>query len=424
MISSLGRGEDVDERVADYGMVIMDECHHAGAYTYENVLWKVRAKYVYGLTATPAREDGHEKIAFMQLGPLRYRLSEKDRAAMQDFQHEIYPRFTRFSPVTQAKPTINDLYKLLIHDKMRNQMIVADIASAASEGRTPLVLTKFKAHATLLHEAVQEMGLHAVLLMGGGSAREREAKREELRKTASEDKLVIIATGKYVGEGFNFPRLDTLFLTMPVSWKGNISQYAGRIHRDFEGKENVVIYDYVDVHVKMLERMYQKRLSAYAAMGYTVYAPTGSGEGNVLFTVKDYQETFWQDFQNAASRVCISSPRLSQRRVWEFVKRLKQDIRLHMEYIILTMPASNYSDEQGTKLEAMKKALRDAGAEVRDVEKLNCHFAVMDEDLVWYGSMNFLSKEHDNDILMRLRSEAIVKELLAMGKSIDVKKRE
>ena len=174
----------------------------------------------------------------------------------------------------------------------------------------------------------------------------------------------------------------------------------------------------------MLERMYQKRLSAYAAMGYTVYAPTGSGEGNVLFTVKDYQETFWQDFQNAVSRVCISSPRLSQRRVWEFVKRLKQDSRLHMEYIILTMPASTYSDDQGTKLGTMKKALRDAGAEVRDVEKLNCHFAVMDEDLVWYGSMNFLSKEHDNDILMRLRSEAIVKELLAMGKSIDVKKRE
>ena len=202
---------------------------------------------------------------------------------------------------------------------------------------------------------------------------------------------------------------------MPVSWKGNIAQYAGRLHRDFEGKENVIIYDYVDVHVKMLERMYQKRLSAYAAMGYTVYAPTGNDGANVIFTVRDYQETYWQDFRMATNRVCICSPRLSQRRVWEFVRKLKQDKRSQIEFSVLTLSNDKYTSMQQTGIVNLKKALREVGADVREYDNLNCHFAVMDEDLVWYGSMNFLSREHEDDILMRIRSEAIVKELLAIS---------
>ena len=180
MISSLGRDEAIDARVADYGMVIMDECHHAGAYTFENVLWKVKARYVYGLTATPMREDGHEKIVFMQLGPVRYRLTEKERAAMQEFRHEIAPRFTGFSPITQRTPTINDLYKLLIGDKARNKLLAEDIHAAVDKGRTPLVLTKFKEHAELLFGLLKEKDVHPILLMGGGSAKEYE--QEEQRK--------------------------------------------------------------------------------------------------------------------------------------------------------------------------------------------------------------------------------------------------
>ena len=187
------------------------------------------------------------------------------------------------------------------------------------------------------------------------------------------------------------------------------------MHRDFEGKENVIIYDYVDVHVKMLERMYQKRLSAYAAMGYTVYAPTGNDGANVIYTVRDYQETYWQDFQMATSRICTCSPRLSHRRVWELIKKLKQDKRSQIEYIILTLTTGKYSPQQQVAVEKMKKAMREAGADVREFESLNCHFAVMDDDLVWYGSMNFLSREHEDDILMRINSESIVKELLAIS---------
>lgn len=416
MISSLGRNDNVNERVGDYGLVIMDECHHAGAYTFENVLWKVKAKYVYGLTATPMREDGHEKIMFMQLGEVRYRLTEKERTITQTFHHEIYPRFTAFAPITQRKPTINDLYKLLICDKNRNNMIVEDILDAVNKGRTPLVLTKFKEHAEILFKSVQEKQIHSILLMGGGTSKEGEARREDLNNIADEEKLVIIATGKYIGEGFNFPKLDTLFLTMPISWKGNIAQYAGRLHRNFAGKENVVIYDYVDIHIKMLENMYQKRLKAYASMGYTIFAPTGDNGCNIIYTVKDYQEVFWRDIREAEKSVYISSPRLSRQRVLEFKKRLIECNRTQTEFIVWTLPNDDYAEHQRKGIEFIKKTLKDIGINIWERDNLNCRFAVIDSDLVWYGNMNFLSKEHDEDILMRLRSEEIVRELLSIVK--------
>ena len=416
MISSLGRNESVDLRIQNYGMIIMDECHHAGAYTFENVLWKVKAKYVYGLTATPMREDGHEKIVFMQLGSVRYRLTEKESVARQNFRHEICPRFTSFVPVTIEKPSINDLYKLLVHDKIRNQMILEDILASIEEGRTPLVLTKFKDHAEYLFEMLREKKVYVILLMGGSSAKVRTERRNELENSSIENRLVIISTSKYIGEGFNFPRLDTLFLTVPISWKGNIAQYAGRLHRDYAGKENVIVYDYVDVHVAMLERMYQKRLSAYSSMGYTVYSPTGDSGNNIIYTIRDYQEVFWRDFHDAKDCVLLSSPKLGRQRVYEFVERVKVDQRSKIKFIVYTLTTDSYAEYQQKEIDIMKKVLRDSGVKVNEREELNCHYVIIDDDLVWYGSMNFLSQEHEDDILMRLRSEAIVKELLIREK--------
>lgn len=414
MISSLGRDDEVDERLQDYGMVIMDECHHAGAATFENVLWNVKAKYVYGLTATPVRDDGHEKIMFMQLGPVRYRLTEKERANMQDFRHEIYPRFTAFAPVTTHKATINDYYKLLIGDKKRNELLLADILAGLAAGRTPLVLTKFKEHAEYIYEQLQAHDVYAVLLLGGGSVRERRERQNRLQEADRQKNVVLVATGKYIGEGFNFPRLDTLFLTVPISWKGNLAQYAGRLHRDFSGKENVIVYDYVDVHVKMLERMYQKRLKAYAAMGYTLFAPTGEGN-NVIYTVNDYQEVFWQDFAKATERICVSSPWLSRRRVTEFIKRITDFGDSKPKITVITLPDEVYSDKQQHLIKLSKKELTATGVVIQEPKDLNCHYAVFDDDLVWYGSMNFLSKEHEDDLLLRIRSELVAKELLGRG---------
>lgn len=331
---------------------------------------------------------------------------------MQEFRHEITPRFTSFVSITQRTPTINELYKLLIHDKVRNKLLTEDILAAVEKERTPLVLTKFKEHAVLLFELLKEKDVHPILLMGGGSAKERRARRQAFAGAAEDKRLVIIATGKYIGEGFNFPRLDTLFLAVPVSWKGSIAQYAGRLHRDFAGKERVMIYDYVDVHVKMLERMYQKRLSAYASMGYTIFAPTGDGSTNVIYTVRDYQERFWQDFREATDRIVVSSPRLSKSRVRKFVQAVQQDKRSQMTFVVWTLPNESYAERQRSGIASLKKEMRQVAIEIRERAELNCHFAVMDEDLAWYGSMDFLSWEHADDLLMRLKSEAIVAELM------------
>jgi hypothetical protein len=190
-----------------------------------------------------------------------------------------------------------------------------------------------------------------------------------------------------------------------------LAQYAGRLHRDFSGKENVIIYDYVDVHVKMLERMYQKRLKAYAAMGYTLFAPTGEGN-NVIYTVNDYQDVFWQDFSKAAERICISSSWLSRRRVADFIKRINDMGEYKPKITVITLPDEVYSDKQQKLAKLSKKAMTATGVIVEEQNDLNCHYAVFDDDLVWYGSMNFLSKEHDDDLLLRIRSELVAKELL------------
>jgi superfamily II DNA or RNA helicase len=313
--------------------------------------------------------------------------------------------------VTTDRATINDFYKLLIGDKERNALLLADILNSLAEGRTPLVLTKFKEHAEYIYEQLQAHDVYAVLLLGGGAAKERRERQNRLQEAEKQKRIAIIATGKYIGEGFNFPRLDTLFLTVPISWKGNLAQYAGRLHRDFSGKENVIIYDYVDVHVKMLERMYQKRLKAYAAMGYTLFAPTGEGN-NVIYTVNDYQDVFWQDFSKAAERICISSPWLSRRRVADFIKRINDMGEYKPKITVITLPDEVYSDKQQKLAKLSKKAMTATGVIVEEQNDLNCHYAVFDDDLVWYGSMNFLSKEHDDDLLLRIRSELVAKELL------------
>ena len=190
--------------------------------------------------------------------------------------------------------------------------------------------------------------------------------------------------------------------------------FVDRAIIDKEEQTNIEIdpFDYVDVHVKMLERMYQKRLSAYASMGYTIFAPTGDGSANVIYTVRDYQERFWQDFREATDRIVISSPRISRQRVAEFVQRVKADKRSQMEFVVWTLPDEEYAQHQRSGIQSMKRAMQDAAIDVREKAGLNCHFAVMDENLVWYGSMNFLSREHEDDILMRLRNEAVVEELM------------
>ena len=236
MVSSLGKHGEISTLVKDYGLVLMDECHHAGAANAEQVLSAVSAAYVYGLTATPKRDDGQEQRIFFQFGPVRFRYTAKDRAVEQGIAHYVYPRFTRLlSPgkkldFTQARRAITE-------SATRNEQILQDVQDCVKKGRTPLVLTKERAHAAYLYQQLLPKADHIFLLQGGSKAKDREKLRSQLRTALPGESVVLVATGQYIGEGFNYPRLDTLMLAMPISWSGNVEQYAGRLHRDYADKK-------------------------------------------------------------------------------------------------------------------------------------------------------------------------------------------
>lgn len=271
MLQSLVRKASVRDLVADYGQVIVDECHHVPAVSFERVLQEVRARYVVGLTATPTRRDGHDPILRMQCGPVRFVVSPRDEAERRRFEHRLAVRQTEFQ-VDEAviQSGIQSIYGRMVLDRQRNRRIVEDVLEALAEGRSPIVLTERKDHLELLAAELRGSIRNLIVLRGGLSAKQRQAATGQLEELGDRDERLLLATGRYIGEGFDDPRLDTLFLTMPVSWKGTLIQYVGRLHRRHAGKSEVLVFDYVDRKVPMLARMFEKRLRAYRAMGYTI----------------------------------------------------------------------------------------------------------------------------------------------------------
>jgi len=271
VIQSLHRKGEVQDFVADYGHVIVDECHHLSAFTFESVLRQIKAKYVLGLTATPTRKDGHHPIIYMQCGPVRFFLSPKKAAKSSPLEHKVIPRLTDFTwnnPVDET--AIHDIYSALVTDARRNDAIIEDVEQALLNGRSPLLLTSRTEHLDYLTGRLRGMCQHVFVLKDGMGTKQRKQIAESLSHFGPHEPRMILATGSYLGEGFDDARLDTLFLTMPISWRGTLQQYVGRLHRLHENKREVLVYDYADVLVPMLARMYKKRLAGYSALGYTV----------------------------------------------------------------------------------------------------------------------------------------------------------
>jgi len=253
--------------VQNYGHVIVDECHHVSAPRFEMVLNEVRAKYVLGLTATPERQDGHQKIIFMAAGPIRHKVkSSSEKTFEQEVQiHQFYDTPPLHLTRSEARPRITDAYRWIVENENRTQRIVSDVINSVRENRHPIVLTERREHAEMINNLLIEAGIDSVILKGAMKAAERKCVDEHLHSAQ-----VVVATGKYVGEGFDLPRLDTLFLAMPIAWKGSLAQYAGRIQRESDGKTQVTIHDYVDCGLPMLQRMFNKREKSYKTMDYTI----------------------------------------------------------------------------------------------------------------------------------------------------------
>lgn len=279
-IQSLVRHGDVDDLVSEYGQVIIDECHHLAAVSFEAVVRCCRARYVLGLSATVTRKDRHHPIIFMQCGPVRFQTNSRKQALRQPFAHRVEFRRTGFMAtpeMARGDLPIQQIYTLLAQNEARNDMIFDDVLSALEKRRSPLVLTERRDHVLYLEQRLAPFARNVIMLHGGMNLAARREAMQWLAETPDTDERLLIATGRYIGEGFDDARLDTLFLTLPISWRGTLAQYAGRLHRAHPDKREVLIYDYIDDAVPVLKRMRKKREKGYRNLGYsTSLAPDGS----------------------------------------------------------------------------------------------------------------------------------------------------
>jgi len=273
VIQSLSKKGVVDDLVADYGQVVVDECHHISAKSFEDVLRACPAKYVTGLSATVTRRDGHHPIVFMQCGPVRYRAYDKQHALRRPFDHSVVVRNCDEVDFAEDEEVgISEIYRRLMVSEKRNRRIADDVLEAFHAGHSPLILTERTQHLELLRDLL-EPEVERLVVLKGGLGKKKLAVINASLDEWKDSPHAVLATGRYLGEGFDDPRLDTLFLAMPVSWRGVLSQYAGRLHRLCDAKNEVRIFDYVDTGHPMLARMFERRIKGYEALGYSLPSP-------------------------------------------------------------------------------------------------------------------------------------------------------
>ena len=420
MIQSLSKKGVVEDFIKDHGMVIVDEAHHVPASSFESVLQHVNAKYVYGLTATPSRKDGRAPIIFLECGPIRYKTDAKELAEESPFDHFMVPRFTGLQRTSvRDEKNFSALLSDVVIDDARNQLIADDVRSVLGEGRKPIILTDRTEHVTALAGLLRGSCKNVIPLLGKHSEREKK-EAEELLKTLPEDEaFVIIATGKLVGEGFDYPRLDTLFLASPISWKGRIAQYAGRLHRVHEGKNDVYIYDYVDTNIPVLDNMYHKRIKGYKSISYAAVASVTSEEDkrnqseNLIFGKDDYWALFHNDCEQAVEEIVVTSPKMQLHQVTRFISALSAPLLRNTKLSVITLPLEEHTEAVRPTVETCFHMLIEQGIKIIQRPGLHQKTTIIDQKVVWYGSLCFLGNALKTDNLMRFAEPTIAKKLLA-----------
>ena len=398
--------------VQDYGMVIVDECHHVSSITFENVLKNIKAHTVYGLTATPIRKDGQQPIIFMQCGPIRFSADAKSQITKQSFDRYLIPRFTSYRSITEDRQTITAMYQSLSEDTVRNNLIVNDICKVVDSGRTPIILTNRTSHVTLLAEKLKTTIPNVITLTGSGTTKDKREALLRLQAISPSEPLVIVATGKYVGEGFDYPRLDTLFLALPISWKGLVAQYAGRLHRENEGKKDVRIYDYIDIHEPVCDSMYRKRLKGYASIGYktiikgqpTLFDNVNDIEFSInegqIFNGKTYFRPYKTDLGTAKHSIVLSSPKLYNAERNSLVEYLMNLSSQGIEVLVLTHTANEQTEY-----------LQRKGLSVKIIPTLSLCTTIIDKTIVWYGAINALGYTSEEDNVIKVTDNNLADEL-------------
>ena len=417
MVGSMYKKGEFNDLVNSYGMVIMDECHHAASKTSIELLQKINAKYVYGVSATPKRGDDLDKIIYMLLGPLRHKFTSLERAQEQGIGHYFIPRYTRVVDNIESKNDINKAYNLISDSKVRNEMIIEDVRSCVNKKQTPVILTRFKDHAKYLYDGLKNMADHVFLLYGDNSDKKNADIRAELKKIPQDETLILIATGQKIGEGFDFPRLDVLMLAAPVSFEGRLEQYVGRLNRDYEGKEAVYVYDYIDSHIRFFDRMYAKRLRTYKKIGFSIWTEDKQPKQtiNAIYDSGNYTEKFERDLVEAEKTIVISSPNISQDKIERFLYLIKERQEEGVKVTVITTDPEEIIYGNSDICYELIREMEQIGINVITKTEVEERFAVIDNELVWHGGMNLLGKVDVWDNLMRIKSQEVAAELLEMS---------
>lgn len=258
------------ELFAGYGLVVVDECRHVAAVTFDHCLRSASTRRWLGLTATPYRRQGLEEIIEMHCGPVRHTITVAGSASTALLRRDLIAHETRSEVAEAQSAHIQGVFAALAEDVTRTGGICDDVLDAVRRGRNCVVLTRWVSHVESLCDGLRARGLDPLVLHGRLGHKQRAATIGRLTDRPAGDPILLVATASFVGEGFDCPPLDTVFLAFPLAWKGSVVQYVGRVMRASEGKHNVEVHDYVDVRIPVIRRMHEKRLVGYNLLGFDV----------------------------------------------------------------------------------------------------------------------------------------------------------
>lgn len=387
-----------------YGLVIIDECHHCASNTYRTVLKRLNAKRIYGFTATPERQDGLEEITYMYLGKIVAKVNEKDIAKYRDYEQVLIPRFTTFT-MLEEKSNFVEIVNILIKNEKRNHLIIMDVIKEFREKRNIIILSDRIEHLEYLYDQLRNVDEHVYLYLGKTNKKDKANILEELRYT-NDFNYIILASSKLIGEGFDLPSLETMFVTTPFSWKGRTKQYSGRLHRQNEGKELVRIYDYVDQKVGRLAKIFNTRLKTYLSEGYKILESKELSSLN-RYLYSSYIKALELDMLNAKEEIIIYSSKLTFsliKKSYQFIQSLIYD---GINVIVIIKSQVSKNTDETAYLEGLGVKLIYSEAQINNI--------IIDNKILWIPNYGYYEKQKNVNAL-RIEDVNVIEEIISMIK--------
>lgn len=397
LIQSLNKIEN-KSIIQKYGLVLIDECHHASSDTYRTVLRNLNAKYIYSFSGTPKRKDQLEKVIQMYLGNIVYKVNKQEIIKNRNYEQILVPRMTTFK-VIDSNLSFHEIANDLYQNQKRNYLIIQDVIKKLKENKNMIILTDRKEHIQILYRQLQYYDYDIYCMSGDNSIKERKIIREQINQSQH---YIIVATSQLLGEGFDLPSLNTMFITMPISFEGRLSQYVGRLHRDYENQEVVEVYDYVDIHVKLLQNMFQKRLKTYKNEGYKVFEEEKIVQfDQAIFDKANFEYYLHSNMSHAKKNIVIFVNDCKLYRIQRlysfFISLLAKGIRI---YICIN---KNYSQDIHTYLEGVCTKILHTDSHINAI--------MIDEQELWSSSSSYLGTQNNDLFYIKTNDVTVIEEL-------------